>query len=183
MVSGMWGKLTRVTVLTVLLAACSSGGTPATTPTTVATTTATKTLPATSSTTTREATTTTIDRIVEIEAIFQDLEKRRLQALYDGDREAFRALFANDAYMERSMGLFDLIEFVAPPAPGRIEVRSILSEGDQCLAAEVATTYAGILAEGGTDSKRVVLERLGADWGISFVGEGWICDGPHPLSS
>ena len=183
MVSGMRGKLKSLAVLTVVAAACTSSGTPATTPTSVPATTTSTTVPPTSSTTTTEATTTTVDRLAEIEAIFQDLEERRLQALYDGDREAFRALFANDAYMERSMGLFDLIEFVAPPAPGRIEVSSILREGDQCLAAEVATTYAGILAEGGTDSKRVVLERLGADWGISFVGEGWICDGPHPLSS
>ena len=106
MVSGMRGKLKSVAVLTVVVAACSSSGTPATTPVPDTTTTTVSTIPPTSSTTTTEATTTTVDRLVEIEAIFQDLEERRLQALYDGDREAFRALFANDEYMERSMGAF-----------------------------------------------------------------------------
>ena len=112
MVSVMWGMLRSVAVLTVVVTACSSGGTPATTPTSVATTTTTTTVPPSSSTTTTEATTTTVDRLAEIEAIFQDLEERRLQALYDGDREAFQALFANDEYMERSMGAFDVVEFV-----------------------------------------------------------------------
>ena len=183
MVSGMRGKLKSVAVLTVVVAACSSSGTPATTPLPDTTTPTSTTVPPTSSTTTTEATTTTIDRLVEIEAIFQDLEERRLQALYDGDREAFRALFANDEYMERSMALFDLVEFAAPPQLGRVEVRSILRESDGCLAAEVVTAYEGILTGGGTDSKLVVLERVGSEWGISFVGEGWACDGPHPLSS
>ncbi len=104
MVSPMRGKLKSVAVLTVVVAACSSGGTPATTPKSVTTTTTSTTVPASASTTTTEATTTTLDRLAEIQAIFQDLEERRLQALYDGDREAFRALFANDEYMERSMG-------------------------------------------------------------------------------
>jgi len=183
MVSGMRGKLKSLAVLTVVAAACSSGGTSATTPTSVPATTTSTTAPPTSSTTTTEATTTTVDRLAEIEAIFQDLEERRLRALYDGDREAFRALFANDEYMERSMALFDLVEFAAPPQLGRVEVRSILHEGDDCLAAKVVTAYEGILTDGGTDSKLVVLERVELKWGISFVGEGWACDGPHPLSS
>lgn len=179
----MRGKLKSVAVLAVVVAACSSGGTPATTPTSVTTTTTSTTVPASASTKTTEATTTTLDRLAEIQAIFQDLEERRLQALYDGDREAFRALFANDEYMERSMALFDLVEFVAPPQPGRVEVVSVLYESDNCHAAEVVTAYEGILAQGGTDSKVVVVEHDGSDWGISFVGEGWACDGPHPLSS
>lgn len=183
MVSAMRGMLRSVAVFTVVVTACSSGGTPATTPTSVTTTTTSTTVPPSSSTTTTEATTTTVDRLAEIEAIFQDLEEQRLQALYDGDREAFRALFANDEYMERSMALFDLVEFVAPPHPDLVEVRTVLYEGDHCLAAEVVTAYEGILAAGGTDSKDVVLEYVGSEWGISFVGEGWVCDGPHPLSS
>lgn len=172
-----------VALLALIVAACSSGGTPATTPAPTTPTVASTTLDPPSSTSATETTSTTIERLAEIEAIFQNLEERRLQTLYDGDREAFQALFANDGFMERSMALFDLVEFVAPPAPGRVEVRSILHEGDQCLAAELVTAYAGILADGGTGSKRVVLERMGTAWAISFVGEGWICDGPHPLSS
>ena len=81
------------------------------------------------------------------------------------------------------MALFDLVEFVSPPQPGRVAVRSVLRESADCLAADVVTSYEGILTDGGTDSKLVVLERVGSEWGISFVGEGWACDGPHPLSS
>ena len=139
MVSPMRGKLKSVAVLTVVVAACSSGGTPATTPRSVTTTTTSTTVPASASTTTTEATTTTLDRLAEIQAIFQDLEERRLQALYDGDREAFRALFANDEYMERSMGVFDLIEFVAAPDQVMVEVLEVLAQSDQCIGALVLT--------------------------------------------
>ncbi|HZJ47744.1 MAG TPA: hypothetical protein VFD97_01760, partial [Acidimicrobiia bacterium] len=114
----MRGMLTRVAVLAVVAAGCSATGTPATVPssipaaTTAATTVAVLPTTTTSLTTTTGATTTTVDRRSEIEAIFQDLEERRLQALYDGDREAFKALFANDEYRDRSLALFDLVEFV-----------------------------------------------------------------------
>ena len=58
-------------VASLIVVGCSSS-TPATTPTSIPTT----------STTTTLATTTTVDRITEIEAIYQDLEERRLDALY-----------------------------------------------------------------------------------------------------
>jgi uncharacterized membrane protein YjjP (DUF1212 family) len=127
MVLPMRGKLKGVAVLTVVVAACSSGGTPATTPTSVTTTTTSTSVPPSSSTTTTEATTTTVDRVAEIEAIFQDLEERRLQALYDGDREAFQALFANDEYMERSLALFDLVDFAEDWVPPAVLVVSVLA--------------------------------------------------------
>jgi len=43
--------------------------------------------------------------VAEIEAILQDLEERRLDALYRGDEVAYRALFANEAYLEESIKL------------------------------------------------------------------------------
>ncbi len=115
MVCDMRGKLATVAVLTVAAAACTTEAIPATTPpsTSATTTTVTPTVPPATTTTTTVATTTTLDRLVEIEAIFQDLEERRLQALYEGDREAFQSLFANEEYMERSMGAFEVVEFVA----------------------------------------------------------------------
>ena len=182
--------MTGIPVLVIVLAAvvvgCSSSGTPATTPpsvpvpaSTVAVTTTT--LPPATTTTTM-ATTTTVDRVAEIEAIFQDLEERRLQALYEGDKEAFKSLFANNEYLQRSLVLFDLVKFVDQPQPGRVEVLQLLYEGAECLAAEVETRYQGVLAEGVTATKIVVVERANDGWGISYAGEGWACDGPHPLS-
>jgi hypothetical protein len=73
-----------------LLASCTTTeSNPATTPTTGPTTT----------TTAPPTTTSAPDRLAEIQAIFQDLEERRLDALYRGDVEAFSALFANEAYL------------------------------------------------------------------------------------
>lgn len=180
MVSAMWGMLRSVAVLTVVVTACGSGGTPATTPTSVATTTTTTAVAPSSSTTTTVATTTTVDRLAEIEAIFEDLEERRLQALYDGDREAFQALFANAEYMERSMGAFDVVVFESPPEV-QVEVLDVLTDSSSCIAV-ARVLHRTDLDE--TSAEAVgVLERLDDAWGFSFAGEGWACDGPHPLSS
>jgi hypothetical protein len=179
MVSGMRGKLKSVAVLTVVVAACSSSGTPATTPLPDTTTPTSTTVPPTSSTTTTEATTTTVDRLVEIEAIFQDLEERRLRALYDGDREAFRALFANDEYMERSMGAFDVVAFEIEPEVALLGV-AVLHDGSECLAARYGVERTD-LGESTTPTV-VVLELIRDQWGFSYAGEGWACDGSHPFS-
>jgi len=179
MVSGMRGKLKSLAVLTVVAAACSSGGTSATTPTSVPATTTSTTAPPTSSTTTTEATTTTVDRLAEIEAIFQDLEERRLRALYEVDREAFRALFANDEYMERSMGAFDVVGFEGAPQV-RVEVVQVLTDSASCIA--VARVLHRTDLNQTSDVAVGVLERRDDAWGFSFTGEGWACDGPHPLS-
>jgi hypothetical protein len=180
MVSGMRGKLKSLAVLTVVAAACTSSGTPATTPTSVPATTTSTTVPPTSSTTTTEVTTTTIDRLAEIEAIFQDLEERRLQALYDGDRETFRSLFASDEYMERSMGAFDVVEFEIEPEVALFGV-AVLHDGSECLAASYGVERID-LGESTTPTV-VVVERIRDQWGFSYAGEGWVCDGSNPLSS
>ena len=166
------------------LGACTaSNSTPATAPetiapepaTTVATTTTSTTL---APTTTAEAPTTTVDRTAAIEAIFQDLEQRRLTALYEGDREAFAALFANDAYLQRSLEAFDLAAFESSPIV-QVAVLDVVVDRQGCIAVkrqltridseEIATPIVG------------VLEPTETGWGFSFVGEGWTCDGSHPL--
>lgn len=166
----------RFFVASLLLAACSGTSTPATTPTFVPTTTST--------TTTTIEVTTTVDRLTEIEAIYQDLEYRRLDALYRGDREAFAGLFANEEYLEISLGLLERVEFIVPPEPGRVEVIQVLNETDSCLALETRKNLVGILV--GAESPAVaivVLESVGSGWGFSYSGTGWTCDGPHPFDS
>ena len=119
----------RFLAFTLLAAACSPSTTPATTPATVATTAPTTTV----------APTTTMDRLAEIEAIYQDLEERRLDALYRGDREAFAGLFANEAYLDRSIGAFDVVEFDDPPGLVAIDVLEVLVDDSECLAARILT--------------------------------------------
>ena len=179
----MRGYLTAGVVVMVAVAACTTSGTPATAPpaTPATTTSVTTTMPPTTTTTT-VATTTTADRVAEIEAIFQNLEERRLQALYDGDREAFRALFANPEYLTRSMALFDLVEFVDGWGVPAMSVSAVLADTDVCLAATIESDYRGTLVGGGVASHTEVVEWLNDGWGISYSGEGWACDGPHPLS-
>ena len=180
----MRGKLFQASALILIVAGCTAVGTPATTPPSVPTTAATTVVPPTTlppTTTTTAATTTTVDRIAEIQAIFQDLEERRLQALYEGDTETFKSLFANKEYLQRSLALFDLVEFIDQPQPGRVHVLKILHEGPECLSAEVETRYQGVLEEGVNAVKTVVLESVGGHWGISYTGEGWACEGPHPF--
>lgn len=57
-----------------------------------------------------------MDRVAEIQAIFQELEVRRLQAIMDQDEEAFRAVFANEEYEERSVGGMALVTVIDPSA-------------------------------------------------------------------
>ncbi|MDK1011588.1 MAG: hypothetical protein QGM48_11095, partial [Actinomycetota bacterium] len=100
----------RLAVLVVASAlgvgACTTtGSTPATTPPITAPPATTTTSTPVPSTTSVVETTTTLDRVAEIQAIFQELEVRRLQAIMDQDEEAFCAVFANEEYEERSVVL------------------------------------------------------------------------------
>jgi len=123
------------------------------------------------------ATSTTADRLAEVQAIFEDLERRRLQALYEGDREAFAALFANDAYLKVSMQAFDTLTFDHPPEVSA-EVRRLLVDRADCLAFEGIVRVNGQMSQLTT----VVLQpRDGDSWGYAYGGTGWLCDGPYPL--
>ncbi len=128
------------------------------------------------------ATTTTLDRLTEIQTIFQDLEVRRLQAIMDQDEEAFRSVFANGEYAERSMVLLnDLI--VVDPRAVAFTVVAILSDNSGCIAVDAVVDASLAIEGGGVAAGRdhiVELSEIG--WGLSWVGEGWTCDGPHPFS-
>jgi hypothetical protein len=170
------------------LGACTAtAATPATAPesiapeatTTVATTTTSTTL---APTTTAQSPATTVDRKAEIEAIFQNLEQRRLTALYEGDREAFAALFANDGYLQRSFEAFELAEFETRPEV-EVAIVDIDTDTSDCLAAVTQLTILGIDEQG--EPSTVVLQRTPSSWGFSFEfegQEGWRCNGPHPFS-
>ena len=176
--------LTLVMALVAVVSGCTNSGTPATVPASVPTTTvttATTHVVVTSSTTTTAATTTTIDRMAEIQAIFQDLEERRLRALYDGDREAFKALFANDEYMQRSMVLFDLVEFVDDWRVPTVFVLEVLADLPTCIAVVTESDQSTVSPSGGIARGTEVIEMVDGVWGSSYSGEGWACVGPHPL--
>jgi len=163
---------------------CTSTSVPATAPPTAPTTAATSTTTTTvapPSTTVPAAPITTVDRVAEIEAIFQDLEQRRLDALYRGDREAFSALFANEAYLERDLESFELSSFDVPPGVS-VEVLVVLEDTEGCIAARRVLYRVDLALEG--PELIAVMERTDAsDWGFSYVGEGWACEGSHPLGS
>ena len=156
------------TVLSLVIVGCTGSSTPATTPTSVTTT---------STSTTTIATTTTVDRLTEIEAIYQDLEDKRFDALYRGDRDAFSALFANAAYLEASLGAFDLDPFEEPPIVETIVVE-VVRDDPGCLAAWIGGEIDGI-----DEGKFLTVLQPTAEgrWGYAFGGEGWLCEGSHPL--
>lgn len=164
-----------LTVLSLVIVGCTGSSTPATTPTSVATTSST--------TTTTLDVTTTVDRLTEIEAIYRDLEERRLDALYRGDREAYRALFANEAYLEASLGVMDETSFIGAPQNLTLEVREVLVDRPDCIAAVVYRDLRSVLGEEAVGERIIVLQSASETWGLSFIGEGWLCDGPHPLDS
>jgi hypothetical protein len=105
-----------------------------------------------------------------------------MTSLYEGNHGAFAALFANDAYLQRSLGAFDLAEFVAQPEV-TVAVLRVATDEDGCLA---ALTQLTVLGTGETaEPSTVVLQRTPSSWGFSFefTGEGgWLCNGPHPFS-
>ena len=180
----MWGTSSRLTALMLVIAGCSASGTPATvppsTPATSSTVAATTT--ASPTTTTTHATTTTVDRLTEIEAIFQDLEERRLQALYEGDEETFKSLFANKEYMQKSLVLFDLVEFVDGWQPPDLAIVRILADSDDCIAARILWDHSRTFVGSNPGEAVEVVEFDNRKWGISYSGEGWACEGPHPFS-
>jgi hypothetical protein len=127
--------------------------------------------------------TTTLDRVTEIQAIFQDLEVRRLQAIMDQDEEAFRSVFANNEYAERSVGGMALVT-VLDPSIVVFTVLQVFVDDPRCVAVEAVVD--GDLAIQNSDSNQpsdYVIELDETDvWGFSWAGSGWRCDGSHPFS-
>ena len=164
------------------LGACTTAqNTPATIPSTtggIVTSTSSST-----TATTVFGTTSTLDRLTEIQAIFQDLEVRRLQAFMDQDEEAFRAVFANEEYEERSIGGMELVTVVDPSA-AVFTVLRVFADDQSCIAVEAQKDGSlAIEGIGVSEPADYVAELDGfGGWGLSWVGEGWRCDGPHPFS-
>ena len=100
----------------------------------------------------------------------------------DQDAEAFRAVFANAEFGERSVVEIELVDVLEPEKAG-FRVIEILSDGPACIAVG-AIVDASFATRGGgqTDDADYVVELVDGQWGYSWVGEGWTCDGPHPFS-
>ncbi len=177
----MKNRLAVVVVASIVgLGACTTvGNSPATAPPiTEAPTTTSTTVTAT----TVLETTTTVDRIAEIQAIFQDLERRRLQAIMDQDEEAFRAVFANEEYEERSVPGMQLITVVDPDAV-LFTVLEVWADDPNCIAVSGRKSGVGAIEGAGiSDVQDFVVESERGSWGLSWIGSGWRCDGPHPFS-
>jgi hypothetical protein len=168
-----------------VFAACSgNGSTPATAPptspgpsSTVATTITQ--LPTTSLVAT---TTTTVDsdRVAEIETILEVIELGVRQAEFDRDEGAFSRFYLSNGFFERVLPSFLESQPEIRPTWAQVEVFDIYNDDEDCIAVRAENSW-----EGGTPYGRdlvQVLERLpNGDWGISFIGKGWQCDGPHPL--
>jgi hypothetical protein len=134
-----------------------------------------------STTTSPAVTTTTTDRLSEVAAILEDLERRRLAAIYSGDVEAFGSLYANAAYQTLDEVSLSALEVLDPDALKVIDLTLLVDSGE-CLVL-VAELDASTAFVGGTrTSSTVVLEKVDDMWGYSWIGEGWLCEGSHPLS-
>lgn len=177
-------------VLGLVASACTgSEGGPATAPS------ATDPSPASTVTTTDPSTTIPVgevppaptDRIAEIEAIFAELEFRRLDALYRQDEEAFRSVFANEAYHAATVEALGEITLskeaiAAPTIRGVIvTVAELIVDSLDCLAARVVYDLSSILGPDDDRETLMVLTPVGDMWGLAYAGEGWLCEGPHPF--
>ena len=182
----------RYRSLVVLMAAvvcaggCTSAGSvPATAPSTTARPTVTTEAPPppTVTSTVTAATTSTGDRLGEITAIVEDLERRRLAAIHAGDVEAFTALFADTPYLDRSLAVFDLVEPGEPPSVS-IDILDVLRDDDTCLAATFVATVGDPPRSGREGTTVLVPGVTGWRYAYAYEGrEGWMCNGPHPLGS
>jgi hypothetical protein len=100
----------------------------------------------------------------------------------DQDEQGFRAVFANAEYAEVSMVELELVE-VIDVAGTQFRIVTVLVDDASCLAVVAAVDASAATAGGGVgDISDYVVERLNGSWGFSWVGSGWTCDGPHPLS-
>jgi hypothetical protein len=185
-----WRRLLVASLAGLMLStACSDSAqqSPATAPPTSDATTTTSEVTATSapppSTTTIPAAAT---RLVEVEEIFRDLEFRRLDALYRNDEAAFRALFANEAYLEEGLRL-GVLDTDVPVQPTLELVRylsfELLIDREDCLAARITTDLSDVYVGSDPFTSEHVLMPRDDGWGFAWTGAGWLCDGPHPLES
>jgi len=182
-------KLATVAMsLGLVTAACTSSTSgPATAPSiTEPPATAPTTTSPPSTTSTSMASTTTVDRVAEVEAIFKDLELRRLDALFREDEEAFRTAFASDGYFAASLPVLGELDFSEPPTADNVvvAVNDIIIDRSDCLVIVVTEDLTSILADAEPLPQTFVLTTTETgSWGYAFGGTGWQCDGPNPHES
>ena len=165
------------------LAACTTAGpSPATAPPTTPPPATSTTATTTSKPPAVVSSTTTVDRRAEIEAIFRDVERRRLQAILDQDREAFLAAFSNAGYAQESIPLMK-VTVVLDPSAVLFRVVETYVDSPDCIAVGAVVDMT-LATEGGSTSVKIdyVVQQTDEEWGLSWVGGGWRCDGPHPFS-
>ncbi len=78
-----------------------------------------------------------------------------------------------------------LLSDIAVLNPTAVEFAAVevLADNPDCIAVRGFINATGASVEGGIGSEKdFVIEYQPADWGLSWVGEGWRCDGPHPFS-
>jgi hypothetical protein len=173
---------TAVLVVVAGVGGCTtSGGSPATAPSTYAPV-ATATTTTDTSTTTTHGTATTLDRLAEITRIFEDLERRRLEAIASFDLEAFRSVYGNAAFLERSLEAYRLAVVIDVDAVQTLAIDVVVDQ-PTCVAATIRRDYTRALKDGGNVEYIYVIESVDGEWGLSWVGEGWLCEGSHPLQS
>lgn len=178
--------ITVVLVAVACVGGCTTtGSTPATAPDPTAPAPISTTATASPSTSTEPPTTsTTVDRLTEIQAIFDELEVRRLAAIKSQQIDDYNEVFANDEYKSRSSEAFELVEVLDEVAFRTTAIR-LLADGETCIAAELTRDMEQAIAGGREATTVWVLEKRGdsGEWGLSWIGEGWACDGPHPFDS
>jgi hypothetical protein len=123
-----------------------------------------------------------MDRVAEITAIFEDLERRRLDAILVGDTQGYRAVFSNSEYHAASLEVLDRVNVTNPQGFTTTSVEILADTGD-CVAAFVSRDLSQAIEGGGLSERVQVIEMVDGEWGLSWIGDGWLCDGPHPLQS
>ncbi len=100
----------------------------------------------------------------------------------DQDEKAFRAVFANPEYEERSMVAMDLVTVLDPSAVV-FEIVELHVDAGKCIAVIGIVDATGASDGGGQgEPADFIVELVENEWKLSWVGEGWRCDGPHPFS-
>ncbi len=79
------------------------------------------------------------------------------------------------------MQAYDEDLFRSMPSSVEVEVVDVLYDDGKCVAVLHLTTVDGQRANNGLALITVLELKDGRGWGISFSGEGWACEGPHPF--
>jgi hypothetical protein len=83
--------------------------------------------------------------------------------------------------LERDLESFDFIEFQKEPSAIIVRVEEVFTDSPACIAVNLYTDFSSSLGAESVGVGDVVLEQTDEGWGYSWAGEGWQCDGPHPL--